>query len=101
MMAKDFIEQFSFPGQLYVDQQRTVYNAMKCKRGFKYLLTSNGIKKVKDALAEGYSQGKTQGDGLQMGGSWVLSKSKGILYSHLEEYAGDHPDLQDLLKTIS
>jgi len=99
-MAKDFAKQFNFPGELYVDQRRLIYDAFKCKRGLKYAINFKVLKKAKEAMSQGFSQGKTEGDGLQLGGSFVLSKQNGILFEHLEAFAGDHANLQNLLAAI-
>jgi len=101
LMAKDFAKQFSFPGDLYVDQQRLVYEAFNCKRGLKYVINTKVLKSAKKAMDEGFSQGKTEGDTLQLGGTFIISKSKGILFEHLEEYAGDHANLEQLLDILS
>jgi len=84
-MAKDFVKEFGFPGDLYVDQKRLVYEAFNCKRGLKYALNMRVLKAAKDAMSQGFSQGRTEGDGLQLGGVFVISKSKGILFEHLEQ----------------
>jgi len=100
LMAKDFAKQFNFPGELYVDQQRQIYEALDCKRGLKYAVNLKVLKKAKEAMAQGFTQGKTEGDSLQLGGAFVLSKKNGVMFEHLEEFAGDHADLKDLLASI-
>ena len=34
--ARSFIKETKFPGTIYLDQKRTVYKALSCKRGVKY-----------------------------------------------------------------
>jgi hypothetical protein len=46
---------------------------------------------------ERYSQGKSSGDVLQLGGVFIISQKEGILYQHLEQFAGDHVDTQELV----
>jgi len=96
-MAKSFQTEFSFPGRLYVDQQRTVYQALGCNRGLKFVLSGKALKAIKTANSEGFEQGKTQGDALQLGGVFVISKTNGIVFQHLEQFAGDHADLAEVL----
>jgi len=98
MMAKNFHEEFHFPGTLYVDRKRLVYKSLGCNRGIKYTLAPKTLKAAKKALSEGFSQGGTQGDALQLGGAFVISKKDGLIYQHLEEFAGDHPDNEEVLK---
>lgn len=99
-MAKAFAEQFNFAGKLLVDPSRAVYEALKCKRGAGAAINFKMLKAAKRAYAEGYRQGKTQGDGLQLGGVFVFRKDEGIVWSYLEEYAGDHPPLEDIVKAV-
>jgi len=95
-MAKGFQSEFSFPGDIYVDQKREIYKALGCNRGLKYVLNTKVLKAVKSTMNEGYSQGKTEGDSLQLGGVFIISLKQGILFQHLEQYAGDHVDLNEL-----
>lgn len=96
-MAKNFAEEFGFKGHLYVDQSLAVYKTLNCARGVKVILAFKAMKKVKDAYAEGFSQGTTQGDGLQLGGAFLLNPKCEVLWQHLEKFAGDHADLDEIL----
>jgi len=96
-MARNFQEEFAFTGQLFVDQKREVYKALGCNRGLKYVFSMSTLKAAKEASAQGFSQGATAGDALQLGGVFVLSLTKGLLYQHLEEFAGDHPNIDEVL----
>jgi len=97
LMAKSFQEEFSFPGDIYVDKKREIYKALGCNRGLKYALNKKALKAIKDTMSEGYSQGKTAGDTLQLGGAFIISATNGILFQHLEQFAGDHVDLTELM----
>jgi hypothetical protein len=63
-MAKNFQSEFQFPGELYVDEGRAIYEQLGCNRGVKFVLNGNALGAIKKAMKEGYSQGKTQGDTL-------------------------------------
>lgn len=95
-MAKNFKQDFNFPGEIFVDEGRAVYEKLGCHRGVKYVLNSKALGAIKAAMKEGYSQGKTQGDSLQLGGVFIISKTKGLLYQRLEEFAGDHPTAEEV-----
>jgi hypothetical protein len=99
--AKDFATEYKFPGKIYVDQAREVYQALGCNRGLRYVLNSDTLKSIKKSMNEGFSQGKTQGDSLQLGGTFIISATKGILFQHLEEFAGDHVDNPELLRVLA
>jgi len=97
LMAKGFQSEFNFPGDIYVDQKREIYKALGCNRGLKYVLNPKVLKAAKATLNEGYTQGKTEGDALQLGGVFIISPKNGILFQHLEQYAGHHVDLTELM----
>jgi len=46
-MAKNFKEDFHFPGELFVDQKRKIYQALGCNRGLKYILSTKALKATK------------------------------------------------------
>jgi len=96
-MAKVFADEFGFKGDMYVDTKREVYQALDCKRGIGRVLGRKALGEYKKAYAAGYSQGGTQGDGLQLGGAFIIRKSGEIVWSHMEEYAGDHAPLEELV----
>jgi len=97
LMAKNFQQEFNFQGDIYVDQKRAVYESLGCNRGASYVLNMKALKAIKSIMGEGYSQGKTQGDALQLGGTFVISKTQGILYEHQEQFAGDHVSIEELM----
>jgi len=97
LMAKSFKEEFNFPGTIYVDQKREIYKALGCNRGLKYAINGKALKAIQRAMSEGFSQGKTAGDSLQLGGTFIISIHNGILFQHLEQFAGDHVDLTELM----
>jgi len=98
VMAKNFKTEFQFPGSLYVDQKKAVYDALGCNRGLKYALSMKALKAAKQGFSEGFRQGSTQGDALQLGGVFIISLKDGLLFQHIEEYSGHHVDLDQLKK---
>jgi len=96
-MAKSFAEEFKFGGELYVDSSLEVYKALNCARGVKQMLSIKALKEVKKALGEGYTSGVPQGDGLQLGGCFVLDKHCEVEWQHLDKYMGDLADLDHVL----
>jgi len=99
-MAKNFQAEFNFKGTLYVDPKREVYSALGCNRGLKYVLSQKTLGSIMSANGEGFSQGKTQGDSLQLGGVFLISKTEGLLFQHLEEYAGHYVDPAVLMECV-
>jgi len=97
-MAKNFQQECGFLGELFVDQKKEVYGALGCNRGLKYVLSMKTLKAVKLANKEGYEGGKNEADVLQLGGTFVISRTKGLLWQKMEEWAGDHPELVDVVQ---
>ena len=60
--ARNFIKEFKFPGRIYLDQKRTLYKVLSCKRGVKYSLSRKTLSVTRKAFEEGYKQGPNQGD---------------------------------------
>jgi len=98
LMANNFAEEFEFTGELYVDPTLDVYKALNCSRGVKLVLGFKAMKEIKKAIGDGYKQGLTQGDGLQLGGSFLFGKNCEVLWQHLEKWAGNHADLLELIQ---
>jgi len=100
LMAKSFKGDFNFTGDIYVDQKKEVYKALGCNRGALYCLNMKALKAIKSTSSEGFSQGKTQGDSLQLGGTFIISLKEGILFEHVEQFAGDHVDTNELMTVV-
>jgi len=98
VMALNFKEEYKFGGTLYVDQKRLIYQALGCNRGLKFIINTKVLAALKTTKANGYSNGKTEGDAMQLGGAFVISNKDGVIYQHLEEYAGHHADNAEILK---
>jgi len=97
IMASSFRREFNFPGDIYVDAKREVYKALGCNRGLKYVLSMQTLAKIKEAQQLGFKQGATQSDVLQLGGTFLIHREKGIVFQHIEEFAGDDVNLIELL----
>lgn len=60
--AKSFSKEVKFPGNIYLDQKRTLYKALSCKRGVKYSMSMKTLAIARKAYEEGFRQGPTNGD---------------------------------------
>ena len=52
------------------------------------------------ALAEGHRQGATQGDGLQMPGTFVISSTGMVTFAYYSSNVSDYPRAVDLLQAV-
>lgn len=95
--AKLFKKEFDFPGKIFLDQQRQLYRALNCKRGVKYHVSLKALTETKNAIGEGYApsplHSHDSGDPLQLGGLFVLTNKREIIFQHAEEFAGNLPEL--------
>lgn len=64
-MAREFLNDYpKFPGRLFVDPDKKVYNAMHCKYGVKCALSEEVLKSVREACQRSFKQKGIQGDPL-------------------------------------
>ena len=56
---------------------------------------------AKVAMKAGIKQGQTTGDTMQLGGMYLIDPDQGVVFSHVEEYAGHQPKLDDVLVAAS
>ncbi len=96
--AKDFAEQFKFEGELYVDTTLETYKAFQLDRGFFRTLGLSSISRGFTAMKSGSHQGLSAGDLWQQGGVFIMGPGKQILYQHRDEFAGDHADLEAVVR---
>jgi len=96
-MAKNFQKEFDFPGSIFVDENKTIYKALGTKRGLQYVLSPLSLQPIAAAFAEGYTQSNFLGDSLQLGGIFLISLKGGILFEHIEKYAGHEANMEELL----
>ncbi len=98
-MAQDFAEQFSVTAPLYTDPKRASYKALAFRREFGLGLKS--LKRGKRASAEGFRQGKTQGDPWQQGGVALFDGDGRVLWKHIDDGAGEQAEVGELKAAIA
>jgi AhpC/TSA antioxidant enzyme len=97
-MAKAFAEDFDVKSPLYTDPSLEAYKAASLQRGMGSIWSS--IKKAPRALGGGFFQGLTKGDALQQGGIFVIGTDGSEVYRYASKFAGDHPELSDLIAAL-
>ena len=96
--AKKFIASFSYDGEMYVDPSLKTYKAFKLNRGLLRTLGPTSIRRGLSAMKKGFRQGQNAGDLWQQGGMFVLGPGDQIFFQHRNSSAGDHADLNAVLK---
>ena len=98
--AKEFVASFSFEGEMYVDPGLKTYKAFKLVRGFLRTLGPSSIVRGMTAMKNGFRQGKNAGDLWQQGGMFVIGPGNQMLFAHRNQAAGDHADLNAVIKVL-
>jgi len=98
--AGHFIKKLDFTGELYVNQDLSAYRAFKLERGFWKTLGPSALLRGIEVMRKGFRQGRTDGDRWQQGGVFVMGPGDKILFQHRNRFAGDHADLDAVLKVV-
>jgi len=101
---EEFVAGNYFKGTLYIDQGLASYKALNFDRvgmlGLPKQLLSAEVRKINnEANALGIT-GNMKGDGMQLGGTFVIEKGGNVLFHHKQTGFGDHPKLTDLLGAL-
>jgi len=101
---EDFKKGKFFNGKLYVDDGKTIYQSLGYhKKGVTdnfFGLFESGVKERFNKAKEMGVQGNLKGDGFQLGGTVVVDPKGEVLYHKPQEYYGDDPKNETLLKVV-
>lgn len=61
------------------------------------MIAPDAIKAGARAAAQGHTQGKATGDTQRLPGTFIIDQKGIIRYAHYGKYAGDNPDLSELI----
>ncbi len=100
MFIAGFRETTSFPGPIYTDPSRAVYDAAELVHGFTSTFSPRAAINAMRALKGGFRQGRTQGDPNQQGGVLVIAPPDKIRFHYISKTAGDHPDVERVLAAL-
>ena len=98
--AREFLQEFQFGGEMYVDPTLETYRAFKLKRGFFKTLGPTSVLKGLGAMKNGFRQGSPAGDLWQQGGLFVIGPGEHITFVHRDRFAGDHADLDRVIASL-
>jgi hypothetical protein len=93
-----FRDSTGYRGPLYTDPSLEVYRTAGLKRGVFKVISPRAAFAALGALRGGFRQGRTQGDQLQQGGTLVIAPTGDIVWAHVDEYAGDGADPDDIVR---
>eukprot|EP01137_Pigoraptor_chileana_P013298 Opistho-2@66629 len=98
--ATKFVAETKFRGELFVDtdaQAPKSYRAMRLANGMKVFEHESVKGLAQAALDEGFQDGTYTGDITQIGGVFVLGPGNSCDFAYRSQYAGDHPNPEDVL----
>ncbi len=86
----------------HVDQDKKAYATYGLKQaGLKEMMNPAMVIASMRAAASGHVQGEATGDTWMLPGTFVVDGDGIIQYAYYSHHAGDHPDINLLLKTLS
>ena len=95
-----FRQATGYHGLLYTDPSLRTFEtaglAYGIRQTFHPLTLLRGIR----AFKSGFRQGARRGHPLQQGGTFVLGPGEVVRFEWRDRFAGDHPDLREVLKTV-
>jgi len=100
----EFVAGKFFAGDVYIDQDYGTYKGLGLGRVSMLQLPKQMLSSTfRNANAKANSQGidgNMKGDGLQLGGTYVIEKGGTVLYGVKQQGFGDHPPLSDLINAL-
>lgn len=83
-----------------VDPQLIGYRAAQLKRGLFATYNPRTMFDFVRALLRGFRPGKVEGDGLQLGGMFVIAPGYEVLFSYISKTISDRGRLEEVLAAI-
>ena len=92
------------PASLYLDPERRAYAALHLQRlpmltGLMALLSSTTRAWNAQVSAMGVT-GNFKGDGMQLGGTYIIGAGGEVWFEHVQKEFGDHPTVEQLLQVL-
>ena len=98
--ARGFLEDYPIDALVLVDPDLKAYAAAGLRRGKAITLGFAAIRNGLRAFKKGFRQTSVKGDPWQQGGVFVVRKDGEVVYSHISQAAGDHPEPRELLEAV-
>jgi peroxiredoxin len=99
----DFLEAHGpYPFPVLCDPDRDAYRAYGLARGNLYNVGMHPkvIAKAAEAYGAGERQGRTVGDGMQLPGTFVISRDGVVLFAYAAKQSSDFPSIEAVLAAL-
>lgn len=99
--AREFRDALRLEAPVYVDPTRETYHALGMRHGIALTIGSAASwQKTLRALRSGFHVSAGQGDPWQNGGLLVVRPGGSIAFRHVDESAGDHASIAEVLAAL-
>jgi hypothetical protein len=95
-----FRESTGYRGALFVDPTLRAFRTAGLVHGRASTYHPLAMLKGVRAMVQGFRQVGRHGDVVQQGGAFVLGPGDRVRYEWRDRYAGDHPDLDDVMGAL-
>mmetsp|Transcript_9159 Transcript_9159/g.11433 ORF Transcript_9159/g.11433 Transcript_9159/m.11433 type:complete len:112 (+) Transcript_9159:514-849(+) len=87
--------------EIYVDTKKDLYIALGLGKGSATDMLNKRVIEHKKKADEAGVQGNMSGDGMQLGGTYVIDKGGKILMEFQQQKWGDHPTKESILEALN
>lgn len=98
--AGAFREDLALDVPILVDPDLVSYRTAGLRRDLRAALSPKRVRNAWRAFKDGYRPRPLQGDPWQQGGVFVIGAGGDVLFSHVSEVPGDHPDPLAVLEAV-
>ncbi len=97
----DFRRATGYAGPLFADPSLRTYEAAGLAYGWGKTFHPRTLVKGLRAALQGFRQGARKGNSLAQGGTFVLGPGDRVRFEWRDRFAGDHPDIEDVLAALA
>jgi len=99
--ARAFAREFAPDITVLTDPERRTYRVVGARRSPLSILDPRTLINAWRARTQGFTQKEVLGDGLQLGGVFVVRPDGSVPFHHLSAVPGDHPDPERVLSALA
>mmetsp|Transcript_10465 Transcript_10465/g.18456 ORF Transcript_10465/g.18456 Transcript_10465/m.18456 type:complete len:148 (+) Transcript_10465:275-718(+) len=96
-----FMESGCWKGnELYVDEGKDLYQALNLGKGGLKMLGDPNVKAASVRAKKRGVVGNLKGDGMQLGGTYIVDKNGKVLLEFQQQAYGEHPSPESILRAL-
>jgi hypothetical protein len=99
--ARWFAEEQSLDSRaVFTNPDLSLYQLFRARRGLSRILHPGAFLSAFRALRKGFRQSGLKGDGLQLGGVFVIQSDGRVTYRRSSRYPGDHAEPNEIVEAL-